>query len=691
MITKKTDLVNLLDRIRPKTQPDFPSGSRVGRLFFFLAIVVITGISASLVLFPTLERSIPIEADDSYGRIAHAVRLQECFDQKCPALKDIRTQLDEVEGPLPNTSNLFRVGNRALTVAYTWHSAALLFLSKLGLSLELSHGLLAIIASVVMVAGTGYWLWSLFGPGAAGFVILLVASQSLYRWGAGLPYEFVLGLTFITWAEIRRRGPKSAGLMAIMLFLMLGWHVGGKIWASVTLLVFLWHIRQPLGQSEKRWLALSVLFILAAFIAPTITPPFSGGGQSGGCSNCWALQPIPGLSFSELENLFGLVIWNLSPLAPLLLSWLNFFGGMLYAVTLFFLGIFLISSQERRENLFWMALFGVLIALATLHHSPGYPGNLLGRIWVINAIFLTGLSGYGLVHGLNIVCRMVKKSYTEETNIIDGSSKPFLLAFMLAFSLSVLDQIVFMGSEFFSSISHSIEYRIQRHNYDLSITQPEKFVRSAETCGRILHDNDTLPFFYLSHGAYACGVALLTPKIDEQNIDAWLSTREITHYATWGPFHKQRGNLWISGNAPLTIRIDQSVSPGDLRIKLLNSTNNRPVMLQKPPLSGRKSALVKFYPDNLGWITVDKIEQFAGKRLELYPFGKDKVEVSHILAGSGKQGNLRWPWDMGITLEGRYGGKEYQYSLKSNALLPGSKRKIKIIDDKGSSILATVN
>jgi hypothetical protein len=105
-----------------------------GGLAIYLATMVLW------VGIPYLERSLPIEADDGYTYIMKAVQMKYCLFSECPALSELRLQLQEPTENYDKAMARYREHVRALILVYPLHAGILASFETLGLTWEQSYG-----------------------------------------------------------------------------------------------------------------------------------------------------------------------------------------------------------------------------------------------------------------------------------------------------------------------------------------------------------------------------------------------------------------------------------------------------------------------------------------------------------------------------------------------------------------------
>lgn len=667
---------SLLSKFRPGILPPAHRGSRSAWLIFFAALLFSVSLKFSITVIPILNRTLPVEADDSFTRIFHGVRMAHCFSQHCPALESLRHQFHSFPGDVATEDyDLWEIWGRTTMVSEPWPNLLEWGLHRLGVALVDGNNLLISFYPLLVMTAIGYWLLVSFGPGPAGVALTLLSVMDidllLFK-----PNEFTLGLALITWAEIRRRGASSARFLFFMVILLSGWHLIGKVWSVVSLLVYGWFAGRPLTKTEKKWLIGTLGVILLSFLLPLLL--VSGSG-------------IPTLDWITNHSPWDLFLYHLPVILDRIKYLLIFFKSPLFIVILLGVGMLSLSKLERINSLFWMFLLMLLLLASLIDYHPAHPAHLLVRIWVMFVIFLTGLFSYGIYHWAMRLRRMTTEVWQTASDTSESTRAIFIWVLILGFSLALADQLVFQIKYTLQATPHNIHKLITRHNYALGPEQPLLLHTGNTPCQTVLYSDITLVLYYLSYGGYNCGALYhsTTPKGT-----TWINAQpDISHLVNWNPIAVDHGNLSISPKRPITITVDDKPADGYWKMGLYNSglapdkvqlrqpTGN--IILEKELPAGWK-----------GWWTIGPIKEIAGQRLILASVKHATMFLTGLRVGNSDQSSgLRWPWDQGITLsvdDARAEGGTRIFSFLSANLWPKSNKTITVFNDTGSSVLATV-
>ncbi|MEO5327866.1 MAG: hypothetical protein H7829_06435 [Magnetococcus sp. THC-1_WYH] len=665
----------LISKIRPEIMPPAHKGSRIAWLIFLAALLFSVCLKFSITIIPILERPIPVEVDDSFARIFHSVRIINCFFQHCPALVSLDHQAASFPGNLAAEDyGVWDTWVRATIFSEPWPNLLAWGLHRLGFSLVDSHNLLVSFYPLLVMSAIGYWLLASFGPGPAGLALILIAVMDngllLFR-----PNEFSLGLGLITWAQIRRQGASSARFLFFMVFLMSGWHTIGKVWSVVSLLVYGWFARRPLTKTEKKWLIGTVGLVLLSFLIPPLLVNGTG---------------VPTLDGILSLSLMKLLLFHWPVILILLKDLIIFFKNPMFLVILLGIGFLSLSKQERINNIFWMTLLGMLLLTSFIDYQPAHPGHLMARFWVMVVILLIGLFSYGIYHGVNRIRRMAVELWQTESDTSKSTCAMFIFVLILGFFLALADQLVFQVYYTLKATSNVIQRFTTRHDYALGPEQPRLLNTDSYPCKTALYFDVTLAMYYFSYGGYHCGALQYSGNPKSK---AWLNAQpNITHLVTWNPVTKNYGNFPSSPQNPITVHLDDKTAEGDWNIGLVNSGLD-PVKIRLQQPTG-KPLLDKELPAKwAGWWNVGSVAPFVGQRLVLAPVDNATILLTGMRVGDTDQSRLRWPWDQGIMFsinDAKTEGGTRFFRFLSPSLWPNSHKTITVLDDTGSSLLATV-
>lgn len=609
------------------------SGGRVARAAWWVALLLFLVVGVATELLPFLAREVPAEADDSYVRIAHAVRIAQCPTLKCPALTDLRQEL--LTPAALSDYHAWDVISRALLLLSPLHDAALLGLRGLGVPLESGHDLLAMVSAVITVLGFALWARVLFGPGAAALALLLLMAMIPRLPGHGLlfysPTTLATGLGMLAWAGLARWGSRAAPLMAGLIPVMLTAHLLGKVWAVVTVAGFLWHARYPLTRAQGGWLGVSVLLVLGAFLVPLLLPH----------------QDVPAPTGALHRDVLQVVAWNLPKLREVVVSLVLFFRHELLLLALLSVGFLSREPGRRGTWLFWGGMLSALMAVSLVNHHPGFSGTLLGRVTLPWLLVLLGVAAHGLV-----TWSWSRRGWARGVLVVQA-----------AVLVALLPTLAHQGLAVSRDLPRLLQHKSVRHDYRVV---PGQVARLAAGCGRVAYEPLTVMFAYFSHGAYGCGAVALTPQGLERSL-----LPGVTHVAAWGPFREDKGRLPLPSGQGVGIA-------GAARVEVTWEGSGGGVIVVAP--GGAETRLV--VPAG-----VSRMPLTVGVGVTLRAEGGG-IFLSGVRVGGGE---LRWPWDEGVVMtvpDAKSGTRRVTFA--SQGLWTLDQRRARVVDDQGSTVLAVI-
>lgn len=660
-------------------------GTRAAWLLFWVVMLLAMGFKSSLVISPILERPLPIEADDSFQRIFQAVRNTECLTQQCAALSRLREQRLALGGAeIMHSDYLVWEGwIRVSVLSDPWASLVIHGLHRLGMTLVDAHDLLNVLYPPILMGAVGYWLLVLFGPAPAGIALFFLMLMDFP--GAGLnafrPNEFVMALALICWAEIRRRGVSAARLMCVMIFIMSGWHLIGKLWSIVSLAAYLWHADRWPDRREWVWIFCSIGIVVLAFVLPTLIVPGVG---------------IPTLDGLLSRSLLGVVTVNLQGVLKYLPHFVEFFKGAEWLVLWIGLGGVAVLRLEWQDILYWFVVLGSLLVLSLIDFHPA-PAHLFARCFVPFAILFLGVIAYGiydLTIGLVSLWRRIWGQRLSSENTV---MQRVVFAGGFVILCALLDQTVFLTRELGVKQGQQIRQKnTERHDFDLPLSQPARLHHPEKRCQNVLYTNLTVLLYYLSYGAYDCGAVL--PGESARGM-AWNreNAARISHVVAWSPVRSHQGNLRATGSEPVVLEFEEVKDGLVWRLGLKNPGQRSVTVRVMRTDQGTGTLLfeTELAPGWSGWVTVPNSSAWAGS-LTLTPVEKEATILVTGLRRSTveeKNSELRWPWNQGVSVhmpDAKSKGGRKKVDFSSRSLWKEGQMPMRIVDDHGSAVLAIV-
>ncbi|MBF0108231.1 MAG: hypothetical protein HQL76_03540 [Magnetococcales bacterium] len=631
------------------------------------------------VVYPILVRELPVEVDDSYVRIFHAVRMAECFDRNCPALKSIQT-LDLQDPELSDRSKRFAwdLFVRATIEPYPLHSITLLGLHALGFSLEAGHDLLVMAGHFLYLVGFYYWLRQLCPASTTGIALALFSIMLM----GGLPLlstphsNTVLGMAFLSWGAIIRWRQRSAPLLLFLLPIMGLWHAIGKMWALVTLVIWLWYAiaDRPIRRRPLLWMTATTCVTVFSLLLPLFFPLLNYH-QNFNIDN--HIKP----------DLIGILSHNLHAVPLAVTEWTTFYRGNIISVILLGLGVWWFTPGRRLELLFWLTLFISVCMASMLDFHLNHPGHLFVRVFEVTTLVLNVIVASTLAAGIALIGRKGEPLIIFKRLLPSLQGKIVLLSGLVLFGL-MGDQLlhnIYKGIRDYPNILRHFADR--RQNYSFPPEQVEILLDPSHPCQDVAYNDISILFFHLSHGALSCGVSL------PHDGDGSSSSRTISHVTAWNPGLGDRGVFLLNNHRSLEIRLEEKpVNGPSLAIQWRNSGQNTAMLrlspqFQSPRLPAATQTIEHHLPGNSQgtWHPDPTLFQAGGDFL-LSTAGPNPVDIAGIRFDDNSK-NLHWPWDQGITLVHTDASRPSSPRLlhfRSADLWPKLKGRVTILHDGGS-------
>jgi len=666
-------------------------------------IVFVAGLMTFLVikLAFTLEvvtnRSVPPEADDAYGYIVKAAQMKDCFFQDVPAYNDLRRQVS-VSPSSPEIAHIqARQYHRLLEVYHPLHSLCMLALNGVGLSWESAYDVLTIAGNAFIVAAVGFWLYVLWGPGAAGIALLLLGFEVFPRQGLEyiVPSNLSLGIAMGTWGVVTRwravwwsEVAMIAGILA-----MIAMHAIGLAYAGVTVALYVALSPRPWPRRALLVSVIAVCVIVMAFMLPYVLSQ-------------------PAMKTVRFPGPDGWNYWqglreNLDVTKAILMRWSDSYKSG-YAGMFLLLGLgFVNTPSARRRPVFANGfLLAGLLAVSTTHAIPGYPGVTFARNWVAAAVFLTGALGslgYSWIMGIQPMIRRLSATVGETAN---WSKNGMYLALHIAVFVAI--GVVFWRAAKAHEITsyerykNKREYMISRHNnIELDPAQPAELLRRADPKESVLYTHEVPIYFFLTHGAHRFG-AVYSPLVEgTPQEESWIQNNDSIRYVVSynplvyvkNPLARQgQGAIVLSTGEKLEIRREEAKPVQFFSLLLENPDSEATLRLSLSEGENSEDSVILRIPAGFsGWMqaggesniiaanyVIEVIEGDAPVRIKGLRFNKESA--------------LNWPWDEGVSLHfpGRRGIPEETACFNSVDLSSHLNRSLRIVDDTGSSVLAEV-
>jgi hypothetical protein len=718
--------------------PNFLSTERAGRLapetpkpgawgpwlVLLMGLLIYVGVQGYLTVSPLRNWTLTPEVDDTLTYVLKSQQMRECFQQNCPALKDLRDQLFGKAGEPPISAEAFE--HRVLTAARVFpvyhplFSGLLIGISKLGLhgNLMEAYRFLWYLAPLIFGLAFAYWLATIFNPAVAGVALILLAFKVFPDTGLHhlVPSNFTMALAVVLWARIiscRGWAPWSLFLGSLVLVTM---HLIGVIYAGMAVLLAL----GLAGKEDRKRLLVAVgslaacivvVLLVAKFIKRPdfVLPPLLPSGA----------HPLWRILQGTAQNALRVIVDNVRLSAGLWGSPAIFCGAVV-------LGLGTLTPFSRRVVGLTLLIYGLVLG-GFMFYASSHPADILFRLWIPLVVLLFGLVGQAICSAINLSktwWRERRQASPDNGGSLDlGRFWPLiLLAVLIGYSW----QMISRGAE---QVQVMANYLRAKEPLALYPSQPKDLLAQAHAGDLVLYTSFMVMDYYLINGALRLGAVYFNPVLKgTQTMSQWLSHPHLRFAATFNPlvYHpsyegKGEADWWPSmpdfrysplsrphGHEPLAVEgklpadryrwLDIKATANDvpktLRLDIHNPQGAR--VIEITPLDQEGKPLDRYRQElNIpahysGWLTVDlaKMPPEAPLRL-IFPYNSDKLTIGGLTFGEDR---LHWPWAQKalLSFQPRHEWTgPITVSFDPAALLPEQLRgrRITVLDDRGSSVL----
>lgn len=671
-------IVDFLSRLLP--------GKRAQTTLFILCVAAFSLMVFHTALVPELVRALPVEVDDSINYMLRGAQFLECPRQDCRALEDVRPSLE----PTSLDPNLLKLQWDKYTRLFAFHtpihSVALAGFHKIGLNWIEAYRLLKALGAMLMVAGTSYWLFSLFGFTAGGLAALLVGLTYFvghgYIWIA--PGNISLGVAMIAWGLTVHIGRRAAWWILLAIVLATFMHSIGRGYGVVSVVAYFVILGRPRTPGDWAVLigGLGAVFVytLATLIIsrPELSVPFT-------VSSVLAPSPLDVIKDNILEvpRITGRTV--------------DMAGGVVPSALLVVLAVFLTERSRRRGVIVFLALLGGLAAFGLLHVWPRIPAELFARLWIGLAVLTTGCIAIVYCHASVACAKLIWTTW--KSGIIDLTDSQFLLSprgycvFFLVTATVVLTGALSLHTA--KGLYAHYRARIMitgRHDYSFDIAQVERIFSPGGSCGTIAYMREEPMHAYFLYGAMKCGAIFYPAARYTANYKDRLQSvgeNRLTHVVGWNPMAQWRGSQEISAARPMTITLGKQIASGKLTIRMHNPGAETFLVLTDSEGTGSFRQPI---PGNWsGWISFPSLTLAPDTNMVLTTQA-GSAAVRGIRLGTDL--SLNWPWDQGISMSFQR-SIPYQYSrpvdisFSAEVLFP-KEFSAKVVADEGFSVLGQI-
>ena len=631
---------------------------------FILGIIIYLVAQGILVNYPLWTRSLPPEPDDAYVYLSKAPQMEQCFLQGCPALRDLREQVN-VKEPYGPAWEAARARIFTLTVYHPLQTVVLIAVHHLGLSWELSYKIAWSAGSLLFLIGIAWLLHALFGPGAAGLGLFLLAFQVFANQGLHyvVPSNLALGIGLIVWARILSKKGKAAWCLLLGSVAMVAMHPVGRIYAIIAILLHL-----TAGESPWRGRTLLAALGGAAVVAAAFLLPHLIAHPD----LIRPAEPIPdGFTYLKYaHDTFRELTGNLYRL---------FVGVAGLPVFLFTLvaGAWLLPPERKRAVGRMVLILGFFLIISLFYVMPHFPGDVFRRLWIAMAILLTGVCGYGIFAMLRYAGLLLGTG--RATPVTEFLGIPTLRlssrkigVLLLAVVVAILLQTAHDGTNTLKETIHKV---IGRYQYAYNLDQPGLLLSQAREGDKVLYSSlFNLPF-YLTHGALDLG-AVYYPAVRGTPLEKeWAENEQVRFAVVMNPLNwfqtGHEGKIPLNRYSQVQARFPRLENIAVVRLRIENPTAEAKTLaavlrsdkgeeVQSPSLSlaPGQTEWLKIPAQGLGWTGALGVTLRGDlKKLFLHGLNMD-------------QSQTLWPWDREAALtfiRDEDGGKSYTVRFKADA------------------------
>ena len=678
----------MLPETTDSNQEDSGLSQRLSRLVFRLGCAYFLFMQSSLFIVPLLVRHLPIEMDDSYHYILHAVFLESDLTGQPTAMHQVYDDIDRLPSSFAK-STIYGV-----RIQYTpLHSIALIATHRLGIGFDVAHIFVQILGGLAMLVGIVAFVRSIQSPGAAGITLFLMAAVLYPDHGLHVPVpgNMALGAAFWCWAAILGGWRHLTAVVCLCTAIACALHPFGVIWSGLTLLLFLLKRTDP-----QRRIPLAIFLILVMI-------GFSGYYRFGP----WSLATIPMPESVLRASAVASRLTNILFCLKELWNWMNVQGFVSLPVLLS-LGLFSILRTGRfRPYLLMLAPLGVMCIGGMLVQWYHYNCSFFNRVIPPLLLILTMLQGEGAL----LLCESVRHFFRTKLGLISclraepcGSSNQLhrLVLFLLC-AILTLEQSL----NAYDRIAHayfSIRYSIKRHFFVLG---PELLAPIANDPkpGNVLYACAAWGMGYsVTHGLENRTAEYFYPPENPDHPPAAVETTArfmIATNPTASFSNSYRQGFRIGNSVTLACKMPKAcqVNQISLRIVADNELSRvlswlRPKHRDSKPLPSdiltieylKHADAIEEQWQQLcavlgqdGWITIPLPE--GG--IDSFRIRSTKpvwIEGFRL----GEKQHLLWPWDSGIVLHFRtLNAPDKRVIFQTTQLAPGLVNRVEVLNDSG--------
>jgi len=684
-------------------------------------LAIWTALQGYLTSVPVWTRSLPPEVDDSLAYLVRTLEIKECFFQDCPALQDLRRQID-THLPDPDSAQQRDVAGFPFPFYHPGFSVILLGIARLGVDLTTAYKILWSFSPLLFGVAFACIVAAIWGRAAAGVALVLLAFKVFPDTGLHYltPSNFAMAIAVLVWARIIQRNGDAPWTLVFGSLVLFTIHPVGGLYALFSALLAL-----AMPRPERKWrarlavLAIFLLCCISAVVVSQVKKPSLVNVLAELCAS----RSFADVAGGYLSNLVGVLVRVVNLKAALF----GPFALFLFAVTL---GLLVSSKHSRAVVARFFGLSALFLAgslLFTSRFSP--PGDVFFRMWIPTVVVSFGAVGHAIRHvfeqGRLRLREELKNTGDSGGGLNIGRLWPVLiLAVLLGYSADT----IFHGAE---QVQATVQYMENRQPLKFDTRQADMLLSLAKPGDRVLY-TATMPMsFYFLHGAMSLGAVYYHPAFRETVLERdWLRRPDVRFAVAYNPtvYHPALEGLdekdqCISqpeyGYSPLgnrrkygPINREGTIAASDFRwIEIEPRTSEIPAsvgILVRNPGNSSIMELVSIGPSGepvpgfkatgqipAGWtgrVRFDIEWPIRGRlRLQL-PNRNNGFLISGIVFG---ESTLNWPWEQKalVTLSARDPSTGLvRVSFDPADILPADfGGHIQVLDDGGSSVLLRID
>jgi hypothetical protein len=681
-------------------------------LVFGIGLLLFVCVQSAVIYDPIWNRAMLPEVDDSYTYLVKTAEMEQCFFQDCPALQDLRKQLEISSGDRQTEMEKYLVEGRIFLVYHPLFSLLLLGLKQFTGTLGTAYQILWTLGPLWFGLGFGCLLAAIWGPIPAGIGLILLSTKVFPGNGIHyvVPSNMAMGIALFVWARIISRNGNAPLALIAGTILMVAMHPLGRIFSAIAIVLSLW-MAWPIKQ-------------LRMFVAPiTATCTIALGFLFPLFVNTPVVS-IPSEPFVHGRGFFGEIgISVLTVLVEIVRFEPAIFGSLVFFAASVVCGI-LVVDPERRDRLFiFLILYTLMLGASLVYVLPLHPADVFLRLWIPLLAVLVGAVATAIWFSARQAMTAISAAYTKNISLTVENAWPLIL--FAAFTVYGT-QMLFSGMEAFGATR---EYMKARQPLLLDPEQPKLLLSKASSEDLVLYDNVTviMPFYFV-HGAMKLG-AIYYPLIKGTPEEhAWVNRPELRFAVAYNPIVSLKEyqpardeEWWISSPefrfSPLSKprityqigkegRIDANlfrsleIKPGTQSVEstlcvfVHNSGNATRFQVMLVDAEGRQisgtSRSIDIPAQSKKWINTDLLPTpGTSVRIDFPP----KTDFSIAGLNFGASGTM-WPWasTSSIRLISKGSGSSMGIRFDPREIVPASlaERDLVVVDDRGCSVLLEI-